>query len=340
MKKLFPALLASIFFVACGDDSSSNPAPESNPDSSSSSEQITEPDSPNQESPETPTETPSSSSVTDISIEFTTEAVSSASAYSCSTTPLVYGSGVDVTCDSVYLGSIMADSDETPYDPNQTYYDFVGIEKVFNSIQPGDKIAIVIRHAARTKSTDQSGILTGLGELQSIDLGKRLSSIGEPYYYHSEILRTEQTCHKIAQGRGQTEIKHVTLSELNGGWFVKDEEAYAILEEEAITVYDLISDYAYNGKYLEAHYELAPRAEQLINDVILGKMIASNPVSIAVSHDQLVVPLLVHATNAQIDLRYYESLNWLNFLAGLAVIVRADGSVQYVPIKGLDRGTL
>ena len=337
MKKLIIPILTTLSLLACSDDSSSSTSPETNPNSSSSIEQV--PPEGNESSSSEKSEG-NSSTANDIPIEYTLEAVSSTSKYTCTTTPLVYGVGVDVTCDEKYQGSIMEDSDVSPYDPNIEYTDFIHLEKVYASLKPGDKIAIVLRHAARTSSTDQGGILTGLGELQAISLGEKLSSEIEPYYYHSEILRTEQTCHKIAQGRSQTEIKHATLPELNGGYFVKDKEAYATLEEEAITVYDLIADYAYNGKYLEAHYELAPRAQELIDNVIIGKMIASHPISIAISHDQLVVPLLVHATKAQIDLRYFENQNWLNFLAGLAVIVSEDGSIKYVPVKGLDRGTL
>ena len=344
MKKILSIASLSLLFFACSDDSSSTSPTNEVPESSSAAIENTDTPSSETVAPESSADVsvPGSSSTIaiNLNIDYKVDPVSSASAYSCTTTPLTFGTGVDVTCDEAYLGSIMENPDTAPYDPNQTYVDFIGLEKVYAALQPGDKMAIVIRHAARTSSTDQGGILTGLGELQAISVGSKLISETEPYYYHSEILRTEQTCHKIAQGRGQTEIKHATLTELNGGWFVKDQETYAVLEEEAITVYDLIADYAYNGKYLEAHYELATRAQQLIDEVIIGKMIVSNPISIAVSHDQLVMPLLVHATQGQIDLRYFENQNWLNFLAGLAVIVSQDGSVKYIPVKGLDRGVL
>ena len=280
------------------------------------------------------------SSTAQVSLEFTVEPVSSGSAYSCETSPMELGSGIKVVCDGEFVGNILDGNDATLYDKSLTYTDFVDVSKVYASLEAGEKAVFLLRHADRTSSTDQSGILTGLGELQSVSVGQKIAGAVDVAYFHSEIPRTLQTCHKIAQGRGQTEISHIALSELNGNWFVKDEAKYAEYLETAPSSYSLITNWAYSGEYADAHYDLAERAQQFVNEVVIAKMMANSSVSVAVTHDQMLVPLLIYVTASQIDLHYDDTRDWLNFLAGIAFVVGVDGNIRYIPIKGLDSGRL
>jgi len=48
--------------------------------------------------------------------------------------------------------------------------------------------------------------------------------------------------------------------------------------------------------------------------------------------------MVIYITNRQLEMRYHDDKSWLNFLAGVAIIVKADGTRKYVPLKGLDSG--
>ena len=57
------------------------------------------------------------------------------------------------------------------------------------------------------------------------------------------------------------------------------------------------------------------------------------------SHDQFLVPLVISISNRKIGLRYFEDRHWINYLAGIAVVIGADGKQTLVPVKGLNSGT-
>lgn len=367
-KKFLLSALVSVplFLAACGDDGSGSTTTPSAPetDISSASEtgdpgQGVEPGSSSSVVVDTessadgaagvsssadagsdPVEGSSASTAEISTVEFVVEPVSSGSTYNCTETPDEMSGGVEVTCDGEYSGIIKTDNDASVYDPDGNYLDdFVAVQKVAEKVGADEKVVILLRHAQRPKD-DEMGVLTGLGELQAISVGKKLASLENPIFYHSSVRRTEQTCHKIAQGMGLAEIKHAALPELSGDWFVKDSEMYSQCTEQANTSYDIISGWAFGGQCAEAHYELAARAQELINDAVVGKMFASGRVSIAVSHDQMLVPLLAYLTQSQIPLNYSQTSDWLNFLAGVAVVQKADGTLKYVPVRGLKSGNL
>ena len=280
-------------------------------------------------------------------VEFTVETVAIPET-GCTSEPLPanIASGVKVTCNGEFAGNILDDSDTAPFDPNAaTYTSFVGIQKVFAALQPTDKVVFVLRHAHRTSSTDVDGVLTGLGYQQAIAVGKKIAGEEDVKYWHSEVPRTLQTCMAIAQGRGQTAISHVALKDLNGSWFEKD---HSKIEEYNATVsssYDVISRWAYNDyndpatTYDEGFYDLMERGTQFMNEIIVAKVAPQSRISVVVSHDQMLYPLAIFATNRMLEMKHHEDKSWLNFLAGVAVIIHADGSVKYVPVMGLDEGT-
>ena len=365
MKKLAAlpiSVLAAIALSACGDDSVSDPGTEPVPTSQAtlSSEALPPESSAGTSSPATSSESvpPTSSASVDpgssesvptssaiaSTVEFTDEAVALPD-FECVTEPVTYGSGFKVSCGGTFLGNVMDDDDATAFDPNAaSYADFVGIQKVFAALQPTDKVVFVMRHAHRTNSTDADGVLTGLGYLQAEEVGKKIAGTEDIKYWHSEVPRTMQTCMAIAKGRGQATFSHKALSELNGGWFEKD---HAKVEEYNASVpssYEVISRWAY-GEYRdettnfnEGFYDLETRGEQFMKDIIVGQVAPQSRISVVISHDQMLYPLVIYVTNRQFEMRYHEDKSWLNFLAGVAVIIKADGSTKYVPLKGLDSG--
>lgn len=361
MKKiaLLPiSLFAALSITACGDSESGNPVtPEGGSQPALSSEALpgssdalptssaTVPGSSETVPPASSAAVPASSATVEAPIEFTTDAVAIPD-MGCTSEPLSFGSGVKVTCNGEFVGNIVDDSDPSAFDPNAAAYtSFVGIQKVFAAIQPTDKAVFILRHGDRTKS-EEGGLLTGLGYEQAIAVGKKIASTEEVKFWHSEIERTLQTSMGIAQGRGQTTISHVALKDLNGGWFEKDSEKINEYNATVPTTYDVVSRWAYNEytdptvTYNDGFYDLMERGAQFMNEVILAKVVPQSRISVVVSHDQMLYPLTIFATNRMLEMKHHEDKSWLNFLAGVAVIVHADGSVKYVPIMGLDEGTM
>lgn len=361
MKKiaLLPiSLFAALSITACGDSESGNPVtPEGGSQPALSSEALpgssdalptssaTVPGSSETVPPASSAAVPASSATVEAPVEFTTDAVAIPD-MGCTSEPLSFGSGVKVTCNGEFVGNIVDNSDPSAFDPNAAAYtSFVGIQKVFAAIQPTDKAVFILRHGDRTKS-EEGGLLTGLGYEQAIAVGKKIASTEEVKFWHSEIERTLQTSMGIAQGRGQTTISHVALKDLNGGWFEKDSEKINEYNATVPTTYDVVSRWAYNEytdptvTYNDGFYDLMERGAQFMNEVILAKVVPQSRISVVVSHDQMLYPLTIFATNRMLEMKHHEDKSWLNFLAGVAVIVHADGSVKYVPIMGLDEGTM
>ncbi|WP_173383074.1 histidine phosphatase family protein [Fibrobacter succinogenes] len=361
MKKiaLLPiSLFAALSITACGDSESGNPVtPEGGSQPALSSEALpgssdalptssaTVPGSSETVPPASSAAVPASSATVEAPVEFTTDAVAIPD-MGCTSEPLSFGSGVKVTCNGEFVGNIVDDSDPSAFDPNAAAYtSFIGIKKVFAAIQPTDKAVFILRHGDRTKS-EEGGLLTGLGYEQAIAVGKKIASTEEVKFWHSEIERTLQTSMGIAQGRGQTTISHVALKDLNGGWFEKDSEKINEYNATVPTTYDVVSRWAYNEytdptvTYNDGFYDLMERGAQFMNEVILAKVVPQSRISVVVSHDQMLYPLTIFATNRMLEMKHHEDKSWLNFLAGVAVIVHADGSVKYVPIMGLDEGTM
>ena len=98
--------------------------------------------------------------------------------------------------------------------------------------------------------------------------------------------------------------------------------------------------WAYEGGYPEAFYELEPRAQEFMQTVILKNMPKWKRVTVMVSHDIFVMPLAVFGSQKKVALKYHEDYHWINYIAGLAVIIGADNTMRYVPVKGTESGVI
>lgn len=220
---------------------------------------------------------------------------------------------------------------------------FTDIVEVFKSLKPTDKAVFIIRHSERTNSTGKSGHLTENGVKYAQELGGRFKAAGgtEDFYFaHSGYTRTQETCDNIAQGKGQTNYNLVELATLDGGWYVKDskkvEEYSKSTDGGGWAVY---SKYAFAGSYSDAFYDLKSRSEQLISE-IKGNMGTMKRINIMCTHDYLLVPLLAYVTDGRANVRYHEKRRWLNYMSGVAMIISADGSTSFIPVRSLEKGTM
>lgn len=216
---------------------------------------------------------------------------------------------------------------------------FTDIGEVFANLKSDEKAVFVIRHGERTDDTSEKGHLTSNGVVQAQNVGAKLKSAEDFYFGYSGFTRTRETCENIAKGRGQSNYKLDVLPYMDGEWYVKDAaKADSYVNSDGGWV--VYSKYAFAGAYSDAFYDLETRSNALVVDEIVANLPKMKRVNVMCTHDYLVVPLLAFATDGHANVRYYEKWKWVNYLAGVAIIVSPDGSIRYVPVKGLETGTM
>jgi broad specificity phosphatase PhoE len=220
--------------------------------------------------------------------------------------------------------------------------EFIDIQDVYESIKDDERVIFVLRHAERGDDTSKGGTLTDNGKKQSEEVGAKLTKFKEDFVLGgSEFLRAHQTVMSMAKGRGQSYDIRDTIPQLNDDWYNKNDEAVEKAKGECGGGWEVTSKYAYTGAYSTgadaAYYDLAERSVELIEDVLLKKYTKEKFVLLS-SHDKLMVPLVAYCSNLQINLKKYDGGKWINYLAGVAIIIDKAGNRRYVAIRGLKSG--
>ena len=221
---------------------------------------------------------------------------------------------------------------------------------VYKAVPKTSKIAFVIRHSKRQKNNlGTESTLTPIGITMAKTLGEKLVGDESFYYASTNFLRTRATCENIAAGRGET-AEVVTWNDINGSYFltVPSDTLDALVSNKGGNP-KYIAQYSYGAPYSYANtvgvvistyfYDLYERGNQFVNEVIVANMPSWKRVSILVSHDMLVEPLVAFVSNRTINLKVYESpFRWVNYLSGIAVIVDETGAVTALPVRGDEVG--
>lgn len=222
---------------------------------------------------------------------------------------------------------------------------FATVADVYNSLLPEEKAVFIIRHSEREDAVTMETELTADGVKMAQDLGKSIKSDEVLSYITSGFVRTNETANNISLGRGEASLpKLITNYDITGNWFLKISADSLAKHADALGLkgssVELMARWAYEGGYPDVFYELEPRAEEFIQTVVLKNLQKWKRVSIMVSHDILVMPLTVFGSQRKVALKYHEDYHWINYIAGLAVIVGAGDSIRYIPIKGTDSGVI
>ena len=206
-------------------------------------------------------------------------------------------------------------------------------------LAPDEKVIFILRHAERTDDTGKKGHLTDGGKKQSKAVGEKLK--GEQIYFaNSTYTRSMETCEGVASGAGVTYTEN-TIADLDGEWYVKDESKYESCKSENGGGWQATSAYAYKGGICPGvYYDFDSRSEAFISDIVKPEFAKVNRVGVWISHDTFVVPITVYGSNKKVNLRYFDTKQWIYYLAGLAVIMDSKGNIRYVPVKGLDKATM
>jgi broad specificity phosphatase PhoE len=222
---------------------------------------------------------------------------------------------------------------------------FATVADVYRSLAPSEKAVFIIRHSEREDAVTIETELTANGVKMAQDLGATLKSDEEFSYITSGFVRTNETANNISKGRGEANLpKLITNYDITGNWFLKisaDSLAqYASKLGMQGSSVELMAHWAYGEPYPDALYELEPRAQEFMEKVILKNLPKWKRVSIMVSHDIFVMPLAVFGSGEKVALKYHEDYHWINYIAGLAVIIDAQNNLRYVPVKGADSGVI
>lgn len=222
--------------------------------------------------------------------------------------------------------------------------EFRDLPTVYKELDPTDKVAFVIRHAQREKSTGVESQLTEKGIEQSKTLGTYLVS-EEPFSYGSTgFVRTRATAQYISEGRGQEFPEPIVLPELVASTYIASQEKFDELKSAA--GYDdeafMYSRWSIDGDFTEAFNDFEKTGVQIITQAILPRMSTENRVNIFISHDMFIGPLVAYCTNREMKiLRKHAKASegctnctWISYLQGIAIIVKADGTRKYVPVSG------
>ena len=231
---------------------------------------------------------------------------------------------------------------------------FIDVGEVYKSIQCNEKVVFIIRHAERKSRISKETPLTDDGIIESRVMGQKLAGPDSFVFYHSGFVRTYQTVENIAIGRGQAQLLEDsttvvnftadTIPELADGWFIKDDSLKSAVLSADTTIEnanELYTVWIYEDKYNEVFYDLEERSNELLNNYIIKDYEQMPKYTVMASHDQLLMPLTAYATQKKIDLKLYDinSRRWINYLAGVAVIINDKNEVRYVAVKGGETGT-
>jgi len=222
---------------------------------------------------------------------------------------------------------------------------FATVADVYRSLAPNEKAVFIIRHSEREDAVTIETELTANGVKMAQDLGATLKSDEEFTYVTSGFVRTNETANQISKGRGEASPpKLVTNYDITGNWFLKTSADSLALYAEKLGMQgksiELMSHWAYGEPYPDALHELDPKAEEFMTSVILKNLPRWKRVTIMVSHDIMVMPLAVYGSDRKVALKYHEDYHWINYLAGLAIIIDEENKLRYFPIKGAESGII
>ena len=346
-KPLFAAISFTAMLSACSDTTFST-APESIASSSTTTEELS--------SSEVATVESSGSAIQQSSSSSGTKNISSSSRSShrrssssvAQTSSSIISSSQDTPVSSSSDVAKSSSSSQTSLPAKEISLDengFATVADVYKSLTADEKAVFIIRHSEREDDVAIETELTANGVKMAQDLGATLKSDEEFSYITSGFVRTNETANNISKGRGEASLpKLITNYDITGNWFLKisaDSLAqYATKLNMKGSSVELMAHWAYEGGYPDVLYELAPRAEEFMQKVILKNLSKWKRVSIMVSHDILVMPLTVFGSNKKVALKYHEDYHWINYIAGLAIIIGTDNSMRYVPVKGAASGVI
>lgn len=221
---------------------------------------------------------------------------------------------------------------------------FRPLEQILAMRAPGERLALLIRHAERRHilptDADYGALvpITELGKAQAMNFGKVLrggtlvkGGLRTAHYFSSPVMRCRETASTIAGARGDAAYdspeKVEALGEL-GDFYVADYPEYERLLQRGF--YEAIIEFLQRGS-MPGFAPLAETSEKFLNRILSA---SDSDLNLFVTHDAWIVPFLSHFT----DIPFRPDL-WLNFLSGAAIFF-GKGAPRVEGVAGLGDGYL
>ncbi len=230
---------------------------------------------------------------------------------------------------------------------------FYDIADIYKAAPATSKIVFVIRHAEREDDLGQLSNLTEDGSAQARALGAKLVSEESFYYGSTDFVRTRATANCIAEGRGEVATVDTLDEILDGNYFVSvPSDSFDAYTKKHGGSWTFVSRWAYNDTvsanpavteslklaYATYFYDLFERGNQFVTENIVANVPNWSRVSFLVTHDVLVAPLIIYVSNREVDLQFFASRRWANYLSGIAVVIDEAGDVLLYPVRGAETG--
>lgn len=350
MKKPFflAALTAIAIFTACSESSSSNSPVDPAPIGTDPSQ-----GNPQQPDPDQPVVTPSDSATTNPAI--ITDPVINPETGDTTTTVVnppadtTLPQPTDTTTTQPTMSSGCAEG-EVPVPVTYPQDEFIDVGDVYRATQCNEKVVFFIRHGQREASIERESQLTEDGALEAQAMGAKLIGPEKFAYVHSGFVRTYQTVLNVALGRGEAQMlpdstvlnfQADTIPQLADGWYMKDKERrdFYVQRDSIRNINVMYTKWVYDGEYSDVFYDLAERSEELIHTFLVKDYAEMPKFTVVASHDQVIVPLAAYATDKKIDIILHRTYNWLEYLAGVGIIINDKNEIRFVAVKGGETGT-
>lgn len=235
---------------------------------------------------------------------------------------------------------------------------FHNVMDVFKCVNKNEKVAFILRHAARNKNdTGDQGKLNDEGRAQSIAFGKKLKDVGDIYFMNTKVYRTMETVLKIVEGSGQkfseskipfsakTGVDHEQSADLEDSYLIKDQSKYQSCRDKFSWGWSPYSYFAFeenvSRECQETFYDIDDRLAEFVQAHFTYDRMHN--VTLAISHDKLLMPMVIAVSKRQIDLRFHAHENtekqfdyWINYLTGIVVIVDENNNTTLLPVTALD----
>lgn len=241
----------------------------------------------------------------------------------------VYSKDTVVQIDTLYLDSSVY---QGPAHDAVGY--FVRIRDVMAGLRDNEKVVFFIRHSERTSDTGINGELTDKGKSQARELGQGLKAYGDFAFISSNYKRAAETCRYIAEGKEQGNYPLQQYADLTDSWYVINSTLLDQYKAENNNQggWNVFSRWAYTSRYSDAFKDIDESSQKLMDKYLVTGYETMPKYTIAVSHDQMLVPFIAWATNRLVDLRYYDTKKWLNYMSGVALVVGESGHIRYIPV--------
>ncbi len=240
------------------------------------------------------------------------------------------------------------------------FNDAATVYQAVNTAQ-GDRVMFIVRHSERDSATGKDVGLNANGvSLVNTNAASKLT--GSPFatstddaYYSTNVKRTVDTSYLVGYARGHSGMTQNTA--LGSDW-----ESCTVVDHSGDTDSSIASvavtpgphthfNDSFSGGtdwntaknyYSNNQSECTTKCEAAIN--WLAEDSEGHPFTFLTSHDLCMVPFVCWATN---NGNFFSTWNndydsnptgWINYLAGIAVIVHSDGSWEPYPVRILSSG--